>query len=97
MNDELNKNDLIKKRVWDDILHERYWQDAKWGGSKHDDNHTSYEFINFIVEYNEKARQCYSNSPDIRFTRKRLVQVAALAVAAVESIDRKLAVKYENE
>lgn len=74
--------------VLEDIAKERARQDQKWGGASHDDEHTTAEFVQLIEDYAGWARTMAGmNSTDK--ARNRLVQVAALAVAAVESIDRK--------
>lgn len=74
--------------VIDEVAVERDRQDQKWGGSEHDDLHGVAEFVQFIMDYAGWARQMASaGSPDK--ARRRLIQVAALAVAAVESIDRR--------
>jgi len=76
--------------VLDEIAAERRRQDGKWGGPAHDDEHSTAEFVQFIEDYAGWARQMASmNSPDK--ARRRLIQVAALAVAAVESMDRRAA------
>jgi hypothetical protein len=69
-----------------DVLAERKRQDAQWGGPVHDDGHDNDEWAEFI------ARQMW------RFRRKRenFVKVAALAVAAIESIDRKVAAAQDQ-
>lgn len=59
---------------------ERERQDAKWGGAAHDDRHTEGDWRDFLYSY----VQC----PNID-DRERFVKIAALAVAALESIDRK--------
>lgn len=71
-----------------DVVIERIRQDEKWGGPVHDDLHPTYEFVQLIEDYAGWARvmaQMGSNDK----ARNRLIQVAALAIAAVESIDRK--------
>lgn len=70
-----------------DILHlvyeERVRQDIKWGGVSHDDAHTYEEWRHLIFNHNER-----DGSDDL--TRRRLfIEVAALAVAAAQSYDRK--------
>lgn len=63
----------------DEIPAERARQDAKWGGAAHDDQHNTGEFVQFIWQ------RLHGNAT----TRKDLIQIAALAVAAVESMDRR--------
>ena len=71
-----------------EVADERKRQDEKWGGPVHDDQHRLETFVQLIEDYAGWARvMAGMNSPEK--ARRRLVQVAALAVAAVESIDRK--------
>lgn len=78
--------------VLDEVFAERRWQDEKWGGPEHDDAHSVQEFVAFIHEHAEKAI-APGTSPNI--TCSRLVEVAALAVAAVEAIRRKQKAKSQ--
>ncbi len=72
-----------------EVAEERERQDNKWGGPIHDDEHSVAEFAQLIEDYAGWARTMAGmNSP--HKARNRLIQVAALAVAAVEGIDRKL-------
>jgi hypothetical protein len=71
-----------------EVANERAAQDVKWGGSAHDDTHTTYAFLQFIED--RRGMAMYADSIDDRaLARRRLIQVAALAVAAIESLDRK--------
>lgn len=71
-----------------EIAIERARQDDKWGGAAHDDQHTTADFVQLIQDYAGWSRVMDGmNSPDK--ARRRLIQVAALALAGVESIDRK--------
>lgn len=76
--------------ILQEILNERGRQDDKWGGPEHDDQHPLADFVDFIEGYAAKARD--GDEP-----RRRLIQVAALAVAAVESMDRKSHQKNSQE
>ena len=67
-----------------DVATERQRQDAKWGGPEHDDLHSFADWHRFI-----NLRLARSASTDEKETRRLLIQIAALAVAAAESIDRK--------
>jgi hypothetical protein len=76
------------KEIFIDIGAERVRQDLKWGGAQHDDNHSTADFVQLIEDYAGWVRvMAGMNSPEK--ARNRLIQIAALAVAAVESIDRK--------
>jgi hypothetical protein len=69
-----------------DIRAERERQDKQWGGPAHDDEHTTGDFIGYV------QRQCNLASLQLgepAVSRSRFVKIAALAVAAIESIDRK--------
>jgi len=72
-----------------DVAIERLAQDKKWGGPKHDDEHGIEDFCSFANNKLWKAVMASHDENDEE-ARKRLIQVAALAVAAVESLDRKV-------
>lgn len=73
--------DHEKTSVYTEIFDERVRQDSKWGGPDHDDQHSVSDFVTFIIQHAKRAES--ENS------RRQLVRVAALAVAAIESMDRK--------
>lgn len=74
--------------VLDEVAAERERQDGKWGGAEHDDQHTVFDFCRYIRNYVGWADQMADmGSPDK--ARRRLIQISAMAVAAVESMDRK--------
>ncbi len=86
--------------VYDEIKAERAAQDAQWGGPAHDDEHRPSDWIGYLCTHIAKAGgyepgklrlagpavDLILNGP--RF-RKQMVRVAALAVAAIESYDRR--------
>lgn len=61
---------------------ERDNQDKQWGGPEHDDKHNEFDWVFFI----DKQLSCVDDFDDVR---GRFVKIAAIALAAVESIDRK--------
>lgn len=76
--------------IYEEVKLERDRQDGKWGGPEHDDQHSTADFCRYIQNYTAWADQMADmGSPEK--ARRRLLQVAALATAAVESIDRKRA------
>ncbi len=75
-------------RVFVDVLAERKQQDAKHGGPAHDDAHALHEFAWFIEHQGDRMR-APGRQDDPQHMRARFVKVAALAFAAIESIDRK--------
>jgi hypothetical protein len=75
-----------------DIEHKRRQQDIQWGGTTHYYLHSQGDWVQFI---NNQLSQIHYNGVDeplIDF-RERMVDIAALAVAAIESHDRKKAAK----
>lgn len=74
--------------VFAEIAAERQRQDAKWGGHDHDDTHGWHEWIDYIAEHAGKAYSSDDNDESYANARRRYIEVAALAVAAVESMDR---------
>lgn len=78
----------LQAEILGEVATERDRQDAKWGGPDHDDQHTAGAWLSFIEGKTFLAgRALRLYSPDQY--RKRLIHIAALAVAAVESMDRK--------
>lgn len=75
-------SDLTTK-VLHDVYEERQRQDIKWGGAEHDDQHDSGRWCELIEA--RLRRQPLSPSDD----RRLLIETAALAVAAVETYDRR--------
>jgi len=86
--------------VYDEIRTERDAQGAQWGGDSHDDGHAAYDWEWLIQKFLGKAALergasvVAGGGPSGRTTfgspewRKRMIQVAALAVAGVEWMDR---------
>ena len=90
---DANHNDIAEiidevhqHTVFDEVAAERERQDEKWG-PVHDDTHTTKAFLDFIHDKKTETTLAWfhQRDPDVR---KRLIQIAALAIAAVESIDR---------
>ncbi len=69
--------------IYVEVANERLRQDRVWGGPNNDDKNKQAEWIKWIVEYSMGVGR--ANGRDFR---RRMIQVAALAVAAVESQDR---------
>lgn len=82
-------NTAALSAIFSEVLQERVRQDGKWGGPEHDDGHNPYDWLGFISDRIGKVRPG-DQSPEGRAAyRRRMVQTAALAVAAIESHDRK--------
>ena len=72
--------------VLKDVFDERQSQDKQWGGPDHDDCHLEVDWVSYIVRQLGMASE-YDVAPEVFQTR--MVKVAALAVAAVESSRRR--------
>jgi hypothetical protein len=77
-----------QQSVLGEVIAERARQDAKWGGPVHDDAQRIPMWCEYVRTHTEEAE--YYGQFDPRKSRKYLIEVAALAVAAVESIDRRV-------
>ena len=75
------------RNVYEDVLAERLAQDTEYGGQKADDMVTPGRWQDLIAKFNERALE--ANTADDQ--RYAWVLVAALAVAAVQSLDRQVA------
>ena len=87
----MNTGNPATAKVLAEVAAERARQDEKWGGAAHDDTRTTTEFAQMIQDFAGWARAnfCMGGEQGRVNARRRLMQVAALAVAAVESFDRK--------
>lgn len=72
-----------------DVVAERKRQDEKWGGPVHDDQKSPNDFVQHIEDYAGWAR-VMAGMGSLDKYRRRMVQVAALAGAAIEASDRRL-------
>lgn len=78
------------------VIEERTRQDKQWGGPPHDDYHSRRDWVGFIEEHAERARKSCAKKTGSRSLeakdpdeyRKQLVEIAALAIAAVAAHDR---------
>jgi hypothetical protein len=82
----------MKSNVYSDIKAERKKQDAEWGGPNHDNGHTMFFWVSFIVKHAGKSlsNEIFSLTK-LNLFRYQMVRVAALAVAAIAWADRKSA------
>ncbi len=79
--------------IFDQIHAERERQDKIWGGPAHDDTKGIQDWIAYIVVYLGKAAGRETDwGRDTPNVRQLFVKVAALAVAAIQALDR-----YEEE
>jgi len=85
------------KTIIKEVIAERARQDEKWGGPEHDDKHTVWDFFRFMEAKINTVHMEFHNARNKEpvTAKRRLFQIAALAFAAIESIDRKSAEKSE--
>lgn len=81
-------------QMTDDVDRRRREQDVRWGGHAHDDRHTPEQWLAILLKYLGRAAAAAPVSGgNPRLYREALVDAAAVAVAAGESLDRTLAVR----
>lgn len=73
-----------QEKIIQQVTDERLLQDERWGGAEHDDSHRIEDFCTYIQKHNERAFTEVGQDQRYAFVR-----VAALAIAAVESFDRR--------
>ena len=83
--------------VLGEILTERDRQDEKWGGSGHDDCHSVNDWIAYTVFLMGRMQSMYYHADPAKSARAGFIRIASLAVAVIESIDRKLLQPKENK
>lgn len=74
---------MRNEALFDEITKEREYQDGKWGGPTHDDLHDEEEWMDILEHY------ATGGDEGLHDFRTSMVKVAAIAVAAIESYDRK--------
>lgn len=82
--------------IYIEIAEERAQQDVKWGGSGHDDEHSPFFWCQLIQDYAGWARVMAGMDNPTKY-RRRMMQIATLAVAAAQSHDRLIAQGQKEE
>ena len=75
------ERDIIFGRISD----ERERQDVEWGGLEHDDQHIATDWCQYI----DKQRRLARDADTPQEFMARMIKIAALAVAAIESTQRR--------
>lgn len=80
---------MAREDILADINDERVYQDDKWG-TEFDDKNTVNDFAIYICRYASNAAFVEEavKASAVAAQRNQLIKVAALAVAAIETIDR---------
>ena len=74
--------------IYTELKQERKHQDKKWGGPLHDDTHDEDDWEAFIHERLLGVPRFDGGLAHDPY-RHRMIEIAALAIAAIESYDRK--------
>ncbi|MEZ5934858.1 MAG: hypothetical protein R3F54_23570 [Alphaproteobacteria bacterium] len=75
-------------RILEEIRRERDRQDEKYGGPDHDDSHYPGDWCLILSKYlGRAAAETIDAEPDAAF-RDNMIKIAAVAVAAIQSLDR---------
>lgn len=72
----------VSLKALEDVIIERRKQDSQWGGPSHDDQHPIEHWMGYLLHQLDRIRHQHKD-------RDALIKIAALAIAAVESLDRK--------
>lgn len=78
----------LQENILREIQQERTHQDALHGGPKKDDQHTPADWVAILARHLGLAVGDAAVIDVVRY-RRQLIRVAAVAVAAVESLDRR--------
>lgn len=77
--------------VYEEIQKEREYQIDKWGNAADDSVNTPNDFVSYIAHHSTRwfvGGFLPYNENDVNKFRTQMIKTAALAVAAVESLDR---------
>jgi hypothetical protein len=88
------------QKIFMEVLAERQAQDAQWGGPAHDDEHSGWDWNRYIQYQLRCAESILHGVPGPKpegTWRGRMIKIAALAIAAVESRDRVMADQPSTE
>ena len=86
---------MERSNILHEINNERCRQDGKWGGAEQDDKWSAMDWHEMIADYNGWARRMAAMGSNDK-ARRRYIQIAAIAVAVVERIDRLDEVEFTN-
>jgi hypothetical protein len=76
-------------RIIAEFMVERIRQDMQWGGPHHDDTRKEWDWCAYIEKQNFLANAKSLTDKGRDSWRRRMIKIGALALAAVESYDRK--------
>ena len=77
------KGEMMNPTIYSDINQERKRQDTKWG----EQNHNPYKWLAILHEETGEAAKALLEGSLLNY-RDEMIQVAAVAIAAIECLDR---------
>ena len=84
----------MNEQILKDIEKEREYQRKRWGDDFDDQHNTPFHWATYIANYSTRWPWLIDDPSEFASVlvefRKRMIQVAALAIAAVESVDRRV-------
>lgn len=78
----------VKEKVLSDVVAERIRQDLKWGEQNHDPFVYKSILDEEVGEYAKSVNEAYFNGASLADMRAEIIQVAAVAIAIAECLDR---------
>jgi hypothetical protein len=88
----------VRRNIFEEIERERQYQDEVHGGPDNDDSQTEANWVKFVMDNaTGTGFAACPGKPDKRPFRERMLKVAALAVAAIESHDRMNEKAWQSE
>lgn len=89
---------MSRESILKEINNERIYQEGKWGNEADDTKNTPNDFASYIAHHSTRwfngGFAPYDTQTVDKF-RNQMIKTAALAVAAVESLDRQRSVKQK--
>ena len=79
---------LHHSQIFNDIVAERSRQDSIWGGPRHDDTHDCLDWGTYLQKQVNRLQDAGVYGLGREAQRKRYIRIAALAIAAIESMER---------
>lgn len=76
----------LTEQAIDSVLHERAFQDERWGGNRQLPDDT---WLRILVEEVGEVAKALNDREPVEDLRAELVQVAAVAIAWIEAMDTK--------
>ena len=89
-------NPTIRDPIFEEIDKERRYQQERWGNEADDKKNSPWHFTSYIIQYAGKwmaGTWAPLKTDVVTNFRTMMVKVAAIAVAAIESVDRQRAAK----